>query len=115
MSSSPYIYDVDGKKEFQEKVIDASHQQPVLADIGADWCGPCLVLEPVMEKIIPEYEGKVVLARIDADENMKIAGHYRVRGFPTVILFIDGEEVDRFHGAKPFHVVREFIDAHIQL
>lgn len=113
MSNSPYIFDVDGKEEFQAKVIDASHQQPVLIDIGADWCGPCLVLEPVMEKVIPEYEGKVVLARIDADENMKIAGHYRVRGFPTVILFVDGEEVDRFHGARPFHAVRDFIDPHL--
>lgn len=113
MSKSPYIFDVDGNKEFQEKVIEASHLQPVLVDIGADWCGPCLVLEPVMEKIIPEYEGRVLLAKIDADENMKIAGHYRVRGFPTVILFINGEEVDRFHGAKPFHTVRDFIGQHL--
>lgn len=113
MSSSPYIFDVDGKKEFQERVIDASHQQPVLVDIGADWCGPCLALDPVLEKVIPEYQGRVVLVKIDADENMKIAGHYRVRGFPTVILFINGEEVDRFHSAKPFHVVRDFIDRNI--
>ncbi len=113
MNGSPYIFDIDGREEFQEGVIDGSHQQPVLVDIGADWCGPCLALDPVLERVIPEYQGRVVLAKINADENMKIAGHYRVRGFPTVILFIDGEEVDRFHSTKPLHVVREFIDRNI--
>ncbi len=113
VSGLPYIFDVDGNKEFQKRVIHGSHQQPVLVDIGTDWCGPCLALDPILERVIPEYRGRVVLAKIDADENMKIAGHYRVRGFPTVILFIDGEEVDRFHSAKPFYVVREFIDRNI--
>ncbi len=115
MNDTPYIFDVDGKEEFQKRVIDGSHQQPILVDIGADWCRPCLALDPVLTRVISEYRGRVVLAKIDADENMKIAGHYRVRGFPTVILFIDGEEVDRFHSAKPMHVVREFIDRNIAL
>ncbi len=111
---SLYIFDIDGK-DFQEKVIDASHQQPVLVDFWADWCGPCLVLGPVLEKVIPEYEGGVLLAKIDADENMKLAGHYRLRGFPTVLMFVNGEEVERFAGAKPFHQVREFIDRNLPL
>jgi len=113
MNDTPNIFDVDGNEEFQERVIDGSHQQPVLVDIGADWCSPCLALDPVLNRVISEYRGRVVLAKIDADENMKIAGHYRVRGFPTVILFIEGEEVDRFHSNKPLHVVREFIERNI--
>ena len=108
----PYIFDVD-VSSFPDKVIAASHTQPVLVDIWADWCSPCLALAPVLEKVMPEYTGRVLLAKLDADENMKIAGHYRVRGFPTVILFINGEEVDRFTSARPAQFVREFIDRHL--
>jgi putative thioredoxin len=111
--ASPYIFDIDGKDEFQQQVIDASHQQPVLVDFWADWCSPCLMIAPVLAKVIPEYEGKVLLAKMDADENMKLAGHYKLRGFPTIIMFINGEEVGRFGGAKPAPEVRKFIDQHL--
>jgi putative thioredoxin len=114
MSKSPYIFAIDGP-EFEEKVIAASHQQPVLVDFWADWCSPCLMIAPVLEKVIPEYEGRVLLAKIDADENMKLAGHYKLRGFPTIIMFVDGEEVARFGGAKPAPEVRAFIDQHLPL
>ena len=113
--ASPYIFEVDGNDEFEEKVIQASHQQPVLVDFWADWCSPCLMIAPVLAKVIPEYEGKVLLAKIDADENMKLAGRYKLRGFPTIIMFIDGEEVGRFGGAKPAPEVRRFIDGHLPL
>ena len=81
----------------------------------ADWCGPCHFLSPVLNKVIPSYGGKVRLAKIEVDEgdNMKIAGRYGARGFPTVLLFKDGEEIARFHSAKPEHFVREFIEAHL--
>ena len=110
--ASPFIFDIDGS-EFEEKVIQASHQQPVLVDFWADWCSPCRVIAPVLGKVIPEYEGGVLLAKIDADENMKQAGHYRLRGFPTILMFIAGEEVARFGGAKSAPEVRKFIDAHL--
>ena len=108
---SPYIFDIDGN-EFDEKVIKASHQQPVLVDFWADWCSPCLVIAPVLAKVIPEYEGNVLLAKIDADENMKLAGHYKLRGFPTIIMFVSGEEVERLGGARPAPEIRKFIDRH---
>ena len=111
--ASPYIFDIDGNDEFQQRVIEASHQQPVLVDFWADWCSPCLMIAPVLAKVIPEYEGKVLLAKIDADENMKLAGHYKLRGFPTIIMFVNGEEVGRFGGAKPAPEVRNFIDSHL--
>lgn len=114
MSKSPYIFDIDGP-DFEEKVIAASRRQPVLVDFWADWCSPCLMIAPVLEKVIPEYEGKVLLAKIDADENMKLAGHYKLRGFPTIIMFVDGEEVDRFGGAKSAPEVRAFIDRNLSL
>ena len=112
-NASPYIFDIDGNDEFQQRVIEASHQQPVLVDFWADWCSPCLMIAPVLAKVIPEYEGKVLLAKIDADENMKLAGHYKLRGFPTIIMFVNGEEVGRFGGAKPAPEVRKFIDNHL--
>lgn len=112
MSESPYIFDIDGP-DFEEKVLTASHRQPVLVDFWADWCSPCLMIAPVLAKVIPEYEGQVLLAKIDADENMKLAGHYKLRGFPTIIMFVNGEEVDRFGGAKSAPEIRKFIDSNL--
>ena len=109
---STYIFDIDGE-QFQQRVLDASHLQPVLVDFWADWCSPCLAIAPALARVIPEYEGRVLLAKIDADENMKLAGKYKLRGFPTIIMFINGEEVDRFGGMKAAEGIRRFIDAHL--
>jgi len=105
------IFSVD-EHDFQERVIAASHQQPVLVDFAAEWCGPCHALAPVLERVIPEYAGAVQLAKLDADENMKLCGHYRIRGFPTVVMFYRGEELARFSGARPAPALRQFIDQH---
>lgn len=102
-------YDVD-EADFEQRVVDRSHQVPVLVDIGAEWCSPCLVLGPLLEKLVVEYAGRFELARVDADENMRIAGRHQVRGFPTVIAYSHGKEVDRFHSSKPMHFLREFAD-----
>jgi putative thioredoxin len=108
------IFDVT-VDDFEAKVLDASRAHPVLVDFWADWCSPCLALAPVLHKVIEEYGGNVLLGKVDADENMKLAGRYGLRGFPTVILFRDGEEVARFTGAKPAHFVREFIEQNAAL
>ncbi len=103
--------------DFEEKVIKASHQKPVLVDLWAEWCSPCLVLAPILQKFIADYEDELLLAKVEVDEgdgeNMKLAGRYKVRGFPTVILFIDGEEKARFSGAKPLSFIRQFMDENI--
>jgi len=112
-----------GKKEFQyeveedsfdELVVTRSHETPVLVDIGADWCAPCIVLTPKLEKLVKEYEGKFWLATVDADENMRIAGRHGVRGFPTVIGYSRGKEFKRFHSAQPDSFLRRFVDELIQ-
>ncbi len=100
--------DVD-EANFDEMVVARSHELPILLDIGADWCGPCKVLTPKLEKFALEYEGKFLLAKVDADENMRIAGRHRVRGFPTVIAYSRGQESDRFHGAQPDAFLRNLI------
>lgn len=104
-----HAYDVE-EADFDERVVARSHAVPVLVDIGAEWCAPCVVLAPLLEKLVGEYSGRFELARVDADENMRIAGRHQVRGFPTVIAYSHGREVDRFHSAKPMHFLREFAD-----
>jgi putative thioredoxin len=101
--------DVD-EFHFDKLVVARSRDVPVVVDIGAEWCGPCLVLGPMLEKLAVEYAGRFVLARVDADENMRIAGHHGVRGFPTVIAYSHGKEIDRFHGARPKGFLHHFVD-----
>ncbi len=109
---SPYIYDVD-EATYDEKVIQASRQQPILVDFWAEWCAPCRSLSPALERVIDELEGLVLLAKVEVDDNMRLAGHYRLRGFPTVILFVNGEEAGRFHGSRASHWLRDWIDEHL--
>lgn len=101
-------------EQFQQDVIEASHQRPVLVDFWAEWCSPCLVIAPVLEQVLSEFGGVLGLIKLEVDEgeNMKLAGHYRVRGFPTVMLFMDGEEVARFSGARSRIQVMEFLAQH---
>lgn len=109
------IYDVD-LQQFDEKVLAASDEMPILVDLWAKWCSPCLVIAPLLKQLVEEYEGRIKLAKVevDEDENMKLAGRYKVRGFPTVLLIIKGEEVARFSGAKPLSFLRNFIDENIK-
>ncbi len=111
---SPNVFPVDLDR-FQEDVIVASHTRPILADFWAEWCPPCHALSPHLERVIGEAEGGLGLAKIEVDEgdNMKLAGHYRLRGFPTVILFQNGEERGRFSGARSTHQIRDWISEHL--
>ncbi|MES9823966.1 MAG: thioredoxin domain-containing protein [Candidatus Thiodiazotropha endolucinida] len=110
--NSPFICDVT-ESTYEEKVLKASHQQPVLVDFWAEWCAPCISLAPALERVIEELEGLVMLAKVEVDDNMRLAGHYRLRGFPTVILFVEGNEIGRFHGARASHWLREWIEEHL--
>jgi len=108
---SPYIFDVD-EQDFHERVIAASTQGLVLVDFWAEWCAPCLSLAPALERVIAELEGAARLAKVEVDDNMRLAGHYRLRGFPTVIMFHDGRELARFSGSRPGHWIKEWITEH---
>lgn len=104
------IIDVD-LETFEQQVIEASKKIPVMVDLWAEWCSPCLVIAPILKELVEEFDGVLKLAKVEVDEgdNMKLAGHYQVRGFPTVILFVDGKEVARFSGAKPLSFLRDFV------
>ena len=113
-TDSPDIFEVS-LEDYDERVIAASHKVPILVDLWADWCMPCLVIAPKLKALVEEYRGSLKLAKleVDAGENMKLAGKYKVRGFPTVILIINGVEKARFHGAKPLSYLREFVDGYL--
>lgn len=106
-------YDVE-EANFDERVVARSQEIPVLLDIGAEWCSPCRVLGPMLERLVKEYDGKFVLAKVDADENMRIAGRHQARGFPTVIAYSRGQEIDRFHSAQTEGFLRRFLDSFIE-
>lgn len=89
----------------------------MLVDLWADWCAPCLTIAPILENVIHAYAGAIALAKLEVDEgeNMKIAGRYAARGFPTILLIQNGEEIGRFSGAKPAHFIKDFIANHTHL
>jgi putative thioredoxin len=109
--SDKLIFDTS-LETFDQDVLQASHNLPVLVDFWAEWCPPCVVVAPLLEQVVNERAGEIVLAKLEVDEgeNMKLAGRYQVRGFPTIILFQNGQEKGRFSGAKPASHIEQFID-----
>lgn len=105
---SAHAYDVT-VADFDEKVLAASRQVPVVVDFWAPWCQPCRILKPVLEKLAAEFGGKFILAKVNSDENQELAVRYGVRGIPAVKAFVGGELADEFTGALPEPQVREFV------
>ena len=100
-----------GEADFDDLVLARSHTIPVLLEIGADWCSPCRALGPLLEKLVVDYGDKFVLAKVDADENMRIAGRHQAKGFPTVIAYSHGQVIDRFHSMQTEGFLRRFLDS----
>jgi putative thioredoxin len=102
-------------ESFQQDVMEASAQTPVLIDVWAEWCAPCKQLTPVLEKLADEYKGAFRLAKVDADQQEQLTASLGVRGLPTVILVKDGQAVDGFNSALPESEVRQILEKHIEM
>jgi putative thioredoxin len=104
------IYDV-GDADFQQRVLDRSHEVPVVVDFWADWCGPCKQLTPALERAATARGGKVELAKVDVDQNRGLQSAFRIQGIPAVKAFKDGRVAAEFTGALPPAEVERFFDA----
>lgn len=106
----PPIVDVDAAT-FERVVVEGSKERPVVVDFWADWCAPCRMLAPVLERAVLERGGRVLLAKVDVDRNPTLAARYGVRGIPAVKAFRDGRVVAEFTGAQPPAQVAAFLDS----
>lgn len=105
---SLHIIDVD-TAEFAVQVIEKSSQVPVIVDFWAPWCEPCKTLGPIIEKVVNEAGGTVILAKVNIDDAQEIAAQMKIRSVPTVVAFIDGRPADAFTGVKTESEIRDFI------
>jgi putative thioredoxin len=99
------------EETFEAEVIARSEDLPVVVDFWAEWCGPCRMLTPVLEREVAAREGRVALAKVDVDTNPGLAQQFGVRGIPAVKAFRRGHVVREFVGAVPPQAVGEFLDA----
>ena len=110
-SPDPHVFNATAAT-FEDSVIRASLETPVLVDFWAAWCGPCKTLTPVLEKLAADYNGAFVLAKVDVEQEQELAAAFQVRSVPTVMLVKGGQLVDGFPGALPEGEVREFLTHH---
>ena len=104
----------DANEETFNDVILLSKDVPVVVDLWAEWCGPCKQLSPVLDRVVADLGGRVVLAKVDVDANPRIQQMFQVQSIPTVVAIIQGQPVPLFQGAQPEPQVRQVFDQLLQ-
>lgn len=98
---------------FEEEVLNAESDKPVLVDFWAEWCGPCKMVGPVVEELAGEFEGKAKVGKVDVDSNPETSTKYGIRSIPSLLIFKDGEVVDQIVGAVPKSQLKKQLEAQL--
>ncbi|MEN2281957.1 thioredoxin [Algoriphagus sp. SE2] len=94
-----------------EEIINSD--KPVLVDFWAEWCGPCKMIGPIVEELAGDYDGKAIIGKVDVDSNPEVSAKFGIRSIPTLLVFKDGQIVDKQIGAVPKSVLTQKIDAQL--
>lgn len=104
-------YVVLNDSNFQQEVLNS--ELPVLVDFWAEWCAPCKLIEPIVDEIAGEYNGKLKVGKVDVDSNPQISMQYGIRSIPTLLIFKNGQAVDQVIGAVPKNTIIQKITPHL--